>query len=112
MAKFYGAIGFAETVETDPGIWEEKIVERSYSGDVIRNIRKRQASSNSVNDNINVSNSISIVADPYAEQNMYAMRYIVFKGNKWKITDVEVNYPRLTLTIGGIYNGDESGFTS
>lgn len=104
MAKFYGAIGFAETVETDPGIWEEKIVEHSYSGDVIRNIRNLQTPTESVNDNINVSNEISIVADPYANQNMYAMRYIVFQGVKWKISSVNVNYPRLTLTIGGLYN--------
>lgn len=104
MAKFYGAIGFTETVETDPGVWEDKIVERSYSGDVIRNIRKLQTPSNSVNDNINISNEISIVADPYAELNMYAMRYVVFKGNKWKIESVDVNYPRLTLSIGGLYN--------
>lgn len=104
MAKFYGAIGFAETVETDPGIWEEKIVEHSYSGDVIRNIRNLQTPTESVNDNINVSNEISIVADPYANQNMYAMRYIVFQGVKWKISSVTVNYPRLILTIGGLYN--------
>lgn len=104
MAKFHGAIGFAETVETDPGIWEEKIVEHSYSGDVIRNIRNLQTSTESVNDNINVSNEISIVADPYANQNMYAMRYIVFQGVKWKISSVNVNYPRLILTIGGLYN--------
>ena len=104
MAKFYGAIGFSETVETDPGIWEEKIVEHSYSGDVIRNIRNLQTPTESVNDNINVSNEISIVADPYANQNMYAMRYIVFQGVKWKISSVNVNYPRLTLTIGGLYN--------
>ncbi len=104
MAKFYGAIGFADTVETDPGIWEEQIVEHSYYGDMVRNTRKLQTSSNSVNDNVDVTNEISIVADPYAEQNMYAMRYIVFMGNKWKINSVEVNYPRLILTIGGLYN--------
>lgn len=103
MAKFYGAIGFAETVETDPGVWEEKIVEHSYSGDLIRNIRRLEPAS-SVNDNINITNEISIVADPYAEQNMYAMRYVVFKGSKWKISSVEVNYPRLLLSIGGLYN--------
>ena len=104
MAKFYGAIGVADTVETDPGIWEEQIVEHSYYGDIVRNTRKLQTSSNSVNDNVDVTNEISIVADPYAEQNMYAMRYIVFMGNKWKINSVEVNYPRLILTIGGLYN--------
>lgn len=104
MAKFYGAIGFAVTAETEPGIWEEKIVERSYYGDLVRNIRRLQTQSNSVNDNIDITNEISIVADPYVEQNMYAMRYIVFRGNKWKISQVDVNYPRLTLTIGGLYN--------
>ena len=104
MSKFYGAIGFAETVETDPGVWEEKIVEHSYSGDLIRNTRRLQSSSNTVNDNIEVSNEISIVADPYAEQNFYAIRYAVFMGVKWKITNVEVNYPRLILTMGGLYN--------
>lgn len=103
MAKFYGAIGFAETVETDPGVWEEKIVEHRYSGDLIRNIRRLEPAS-SVNDNVNITNEISIVADPYAEQNMYAMRYVVFKGSKWKISSVEVNYPRLLLSIGGLYN--------
>ena len=104
MAKFYGVIGFAATVETDPGVWEEQIIERHYYGDVIRNRRMLQTPSNTVNDNVNISNEISIVADPYAEQNMYAMRYIEFKGNKWKITNIDVNYPRLTLTIGGLYN--------
>lgn len=104
MSKFYGAIGFAETVETDPGVWEEKIVEHSYSGDLIRNTRRLKSSSNTVNDTIEVSNEISIVADPYAEQNFYAIRYAVFMGVKWKINNVEVNYPRLILTMGGLYN--------
>lgn len=104
MAKFYGVIGFAETVETDPGIWEEKITERHYYGDVVRNIRMLQTPSSTVNDNVNISNEISIVADPYAELNVYAMRYVEFKGNKWKITNADINYPRITLTIGGLYN--------
>lgn len=107
MAKFYGVIGFAATVETDPGIWGEQITERGYSGDLIRNLRRLESSS-SVNDNVNITNEISIVADPYAEQNMYAMRYVVFKGSKWKISSVDVNYPRLILTIGGLYNAEQS----
>jgi len=104
MAKFYGPIGFAETIETEPGLWEEQITERSYYGDLTRITRALQ-SSDSVNDNINISNEISIVADPYAEQNFYTMRYVKFGGAKWKITNVEVQYPRLRLTIGGVYNG-------
>lgn len=104
MAKFYGKIGFADTVETSPGVWTEKIVERNYFGDIIRNTRRLQ-SSDQLNDDINISNEISIVADPYANQNFHSMRYVEFMGAKWKITNVEVRHPRLILTVGGVYNG-------
>lgn len=104
MAKFYGKIGYANTVETKPGVYEEQIVERSYYGDLIRNTRRLQ-SADQVNDNINISNEISIVADPYATNNFHTMRYVIFMGTKWKISNVEVSYPRLILTLGGVYNG-------
>ena len=104
MAKFYGKIGYANTVETKPGVYEEQIVERSYYGDLIRNTRRLQ-SADQVNDDINISNEISIVADPYATNNFHTMRYAVFMGTKWKISNVEVSYPRLILTLGGAYNG-------
>ena len=104
MAKFYGKIGYANTVETKPGVYEEQIVERSYYGDLIRNTRRLQ-SADQVNDDINISNEISIVADPYATNNFHTMRYVVFMGTKWKISNVEVSYPRLILTLGGVYNG-------
>lgn len=104
MAKWAGIIGYAKTVETSPGVWEEKITKRNYRGDVPRNSRVLQTTSQ-VNDNVNVSNVISIVADPYANENFHAMRYIEFMGAKWKITNIEVERPRLKLTIGGLYNG-------
>ena len=104
MAKWFGVIGYAETVETAPGVWEEQITERSYYGDVIRNNRRLQSTEH-LNDDVNVSNEISILADPYAINNFHSMRYVGFMGAKWKITRVEVLYPRLILTIGGVYNG-------
>lgn len=104
MAKFYGAIGYASTVETKPGVWEEQITERMYCGDLIRNTRRLESSGN-LNDNINVSNEVSIVADPYANENFHSMRYVKFMGTAWKITSVEVRYPRLILSVGGEYNG-------
>lgn len=106
MAKFYGQIGYAETVETEPGLYEEQIVEYSYSGDWVRNSRKLQTSSESTNDNVNVANELSIVSDPYSTTNFLNMRYITYMGAKWKVTSVEVKYPRLILTIGGLYNGN------
>ena len=104
MARFYGTIGYVKTVETEPGMWEEQKTERQYSGELVKNTRRLE-SSGGVNDNINISNEVSIVADPYAYENFHAMRYIKFMGAKWKISNVEVRYPRLILTIGGVYNG-------
>ena len=102
MAKFYGAIGYAQTVETEPGIWEEVITERNYYGELNRNSRNLQTSGN-VNDNVNISNEISILADPYANEHIYSMRYVKFMGAKWKVNSVEVKYPRLILSVGGLY---------
>ena len=104
MAKWYGTIGYIETVEVEPGTWEEQIIEHQYYGDVTRNTRVIQPS-DGVNDNINISNNISIIADPYANQNFHNMKYAEFMGTNWKITNVEVQYPRLILTVGGVYNG-------
>lgn len=107
MAKFYGVIGYAETVETAPGVWTEQVIERNYYGDLIRNMRRLETK-NRLNDDINIANEISILADPYANENFHAMRYVEFMGTKWKITSVEVRYPRLILTVGGLYNGEQA----
>lgn len=104
MAKFYGKIGYAQTIETSPGVYEDQIVERSYYGELVRNTRTLQ-SSGELNDNINVANEVSIVADPFAYENFHNIRYVEFMGAKWKSTNVEVRYPRLVLTLGGVYNG-------
>ena len=104
MNKFYGKIGYTISEETVPGVWVERIVERSYYGDVIRNIRRLQSSEN-LNDDINISNEISIVADAFANQNFHSMRYVEYMGTKWKVSSIEVKYPRLILSIGGVYNG-------
>lgn len=104
MAKFYGVIGFAETVETTPGVWKEQITKRNYYGDLTRNTRRLQTA-DKLNDDININNELSIVFDPYAIQNFHAMRYVEFMGAKWKISNIEVQYPRLILTLGGEYNG-------
>lgn len=107
MAKFYGAIGYGEQKEIRAGVWKEEITERSYYGDVNRNTRRLQSSEH-LNDDINISNEISIVADSFAIQNFHAMRYVEFMGAKWKINNVEVRHPRLILTIGGVWNGEQA----
>lgn len=105
MAKFYGMIGYAITEETKPDVWVDTIKERPYYGDVTRDSRRIESSQDTINDGVNISNEFSIVADPYAQQNIDAMRYVKFRGTAWKITSVEVQYPRLNISVGGIYNG-------
>lgn len=104
MAKFYGKIGYGESVETAPGVYEDVITEFKYFGDVIRNTRQLQDGEN-LNSNITVSNSVSIVADAYANEHFFAIRYIEWMGALWTVTDVEVKSPRLILRMGGVYNG-------
>ncbi len=104
MAKWYGKIGYAVTAEVEPGCWENAIVERSYFGDLTRDRYKRQ-SSDKVNDDITLSNMLSIIADPWAYQNCSTIAYVEIAGAKWKVTDVEIQSPRLILSIGGVYNG-------
>lgn len=106
MSKWFGKIGYAVTAETEPGIWEETIIERKYFGDMTSDRRKRQ-NSGEVNDNINLANVISIIADPFAYQNCSNMAYVEIMGSKWKITDIEIQSPRLLLTVGGVYNGQQ-----
>lgn len=103
MAKFFGKIGYGVSEETRPGVWRNTITEREYCGDLTRNTRRLESASQ-VNDNINISNEISIVADPFAYENFHSMLYAEYNGAKWKISSVEVQYPRLILSIGGLYN--------
>ncbi len=105
MARFSGIVGYVENAESSPGVWTETVTERSYYGDVNRAIRRLENGS-SVNDNITVNNEISIVADPYAREHFFSIRYATWQGTKWKVTNVEVLYPRLILTLGGVYHGD------
>lgn len=108
MAKFYGPVGYAEQVQTAPGVWQEQIVERMYSGDLLRN-RMQYQSADKLNDDLNIANEVSILADSFAMKNSGKMRYVGFQGSLWKISSIEVQYPRLILTIGGVYNGQTTG---
>ena len=104
MAKFFGVIGYGESTETVPGVWEDTIVEYQYYGDVVRNSRKLDGESK-VNYDLSVGNSISIVADAYAREHFFAIRYIDWAGTLWTVSNVDVESPRLILRLGGVYNG-------
>ena len=108
MARFHGNVGFVKFKEVTPGVDIEDPVEREYFGDVTR-ISKRWESAQQVNPNLTVNNQISIVADQYARDNLFAIRYVSWMGANWQVTTAEVSYPRINLTIGGVYNGPTPG---
>lgn len=105
--KFAGTVGFWEgDVETSPGIFRPKIVEKPYRGDVYRFSRSfQQSNNNAQNDNIRLNNQISIVSDLYMNQHWDSIRYVIWNGKKFKVNSVDVlNYPRVTLEVGEVYN--------
>lgn len=106
MSKYFGKIGYGVTEETRPGVFEPKITEREYHGDIVRNSRRLE-NGGKVNDDLNINMTLSIVADPFAYQNFHQLKYVEYMGAKWKATSVEPQYPRLTITLGGVYNGED-----
>ena len=101
--KFYGKIGYIDTTETRPGVYEAVVTERDYYGDVNRKISRWQTA-DKLNDDLNVNNEISIVADQYAYQHFSRIHYVIWEGVKWKVNTITVQHPRLILEIGGVYN--------
>jgi hypothetical protein len=104
VAKFHGRVGFGQQAETAPGVWTEQITEHSYYGDVIQNSRSIREGDN-LNPDITIGNSISIVADAYANEHIFAMRYVEWAGERWAISNIDVQRPRLILRLGEVYNG-------
>lgn len=110
MARFYGQVGYVVDTETATDVTEQVPYERPYKGELIKN-RQNLENGVSTADDVTLSNQISIVSDPYALSHIFAMRYVKWMGSPWKITNVEVAYPRLILTVGGLYNGEVAGST-
>lgn len=107
MAKFHGAIGFGESMEIADGVWDDVITEREYYGDVIRNSITLQ-NGQMVNNDLTVGNSISIIADAYAGERFFAIRYVEWAGTLWTLSDIVVERPRLLLRLGGVYHGPKA----
>lgn len=106
MPRFSGKVGYGESQEepTGSGIWVDVITEFPYFGDVIRNSRNMDTNEQ-INGNLTVGNSISIVADEYANQHFFNIKYVMWQNKPWTVTNVKVESPRLILSLGEIYNG-------
>lgn len=105
MAKFYGEIGYVETQETRPGVWEEVMTAKNYSGE-LNSFSRSWNPNSSVNDDLTIRADVSIVADPYLISHKHTIRYVIIDGTPWAVTSVTPDHPRLSLSIGGVYNGE------
>lgn len=107
--KFSGKVGFwMEDIETSPGVYRSKIIERKYYGDILKNIRRWQEGDQQ-NDHLKVNNSVSILSDLFAWQNFASIKYVVLNDVKLKVTQVALQeYPRITMELGGVYNGENA----
>lgn len=103
MSKWHGRIGYGKQEETSPGVFEEKIVTHLHSGDIL-NERISNSQSNKINDDITISNRISVISNPFINNNIPFIRYVEYMGCKWKVTNCDIQYPRIILTMGGIYH--------
>lgn len=104
MARFADVVGFAVQTETRPGYFEDVITEREYLGDV-RRAARQAITGDKQNDDYTLENTIEIVADEFANGNILAIRYVKWAGAHWKVSNVEIQHPRLLLRLGGVYNG-------
>jgi len=104
MARFAGKVGFGVSTEVRPGVHKDVVIERTYFGDVVRTARSADQA-DKLNDDLSVNNSVEIVIDEFVNENLLAIRYVVWMGKRWKVIDVEVEHPRLILRLGGVYNG-------
>lgn len=103
MTKYYDQIGFVDTVETVPGVFEEDVVLRHYSGDVEHNIH-RYRGAEVIHDDVVIGNRVSIIADDYAMNNFFKIKFLCWRGAQWKVQSIEVVPPRILLRMGGLHN--------
>lgn len=106
MARFYGEIGFGKDAEDPPGsgVWKQQVTEVPYFGDIVKNVRRISDGEN-LAANLSLNHVVSIIADDYAIQQLSFIKYVRWAGAVWEVTKVESQRPRLTLTLGGVYNG-------
>lgn len=110
MAKYVGMIGFVRNEEIEPGIWEDVVTEKKYRGDILKN-NQRFAVSTSIEGELKITNQFSIIGNSYAFDHVSDIRYLEWRGNRWVVDTVEIEYPRLVMTIGGLYNGPQASTT-
>lgn len=102
MSRFSGKLGFVITHETEEGVWLENVVELQVKG-TIRSLYVRNDNSASANTNLRLTNEISILMDTKIETYLETLKYVVWKGSKWEVQSIGVNYPRMTINLGGLY---------
>lgn len=104
MSKFTGLVGYVTQGETAPGVWSPVDNPKKMKGDVLRQSSSSQ-NDNKVNSDISLNHRVSLLGDSYAFTNYYAIKWIELNGRKWEVASVELQRPRIIVTVGGLWNG-------
>lgn len=102
MAKYSGKIGYGADVESAPGVYKTDIIEKDAIGDIYKNTVNVK-DGNGINEEISLGMKISVFVD-LSTSDYSKIKYATHLGTKWKVTSVEPQFPRLVLTMGGVYN--------
>lgn len=102
--KFYGKVGFGIMTEVDQDIHRDVITERPYRGDIKRDDLYIDGKKD-VNPDLKISQLISFVMDAFAVEHYFNIRYVLWQGVRWNVTNISREPPRLVLRLGDKYNG-------
>lgn len=108
MAKYAGLVGYVTQEEKVPGVWSTVADPKPMRGDIIRASASSQndgrLSSDKINKDVTLNHRVSLVGDAYAFGNYYNIKWIEIDGAKWEVSSVELQRPRLIVTVGGLWN--------
>lgn len=103
MGKLICNIGFGINQEVEPDIHDDDIIERQYRGEILRNARRFEQM-DSLSGGVQINNQLSLLGDSFLFEHLTDIRYVTHRNQRWTAT-IEEQYPRITVTLGGLYNG-------
>lgn len=105
MAKYAGLVGYVSLVESPPGVWNQVSNPKRMRGDIIRQSSSNQ-NGDKVNSDITLNHRVSLIGDAYSLGNYSDIKWIEIDGKKWEVNSIEIQRPRIIVTLGGVWNGD------
>jgi len=102
-------VGFQHFRETAHSVYRDDQVVRSYPAFVNRVMVRPVVQDDSSVEDVQLSNQVSFLTDWYSTKYIDNIRFVKWRGNRFRVRSVTWQYPRIVLDIGAPYPNDESG---